>query len=172
MEIKQETIDPELLSIIAQHITTNVRELEWALNILLTRKKLSWNEISEDDVYACLQTLWYSIQWRINITDTSKQNNKWQKSFDTIVEMVANYYSISVAELKSDSRKKEITIARQILMLIAKKHFRWTLEKIWMYFWWKNHATAIYAISNIEKKLKNDEDIQHDYKIFTEWIEQ
>jgi len=172
LEIKQETIDPELLSIIAQHITTNVRELEWALNILLTRKKLSWNEISEDDVYACLQTLWYSIQWRINITDTSKQNNKWQKSFDTIVEMVANYYSISVAELKSDSRKKEITIARQILMLIAKKHFRWTLEKIWMYFWWKNHATAIYAISNIEKKLKNDEDIQHDYKIFTEWIEQ
>jgi chromosomal replication initiation ATPase DnaA len=44
--------------------------------------------------------------------------------------MVANYYSISVAELKSDSRKKEITTARQILMLIAKKHFGRTLEKI------------------------------------------
>jgi chromosomal replication initiation ATPase DnaA len=44
--------------------------------------------------------------------------------------MVANYYSISVAELKSDSRKKEITTARQILMYIAKKHFRRTLEKI------------------------------------------
>jgi chromosomal replication initiation ATPase DnaA len=44
--------------------------------------------------------------------------------------MVANYYSISVAELKSDSRKKEITTARQILMLIAKKQFRRTLEKI------------------------------------------
>ena len=44
--------------------------------------------------------------------------------------MIANYYSISVAELKSDSRKKEITTARQILMHIAKKHFRRTLEKI------------------------------------------
>jgi chromosomal replication initiation ATPase DnaA len=44
--------------------------------------------------------------------------------------MVANYYSISVAELKSDSRKKEITTARQILMYIAKKYFRRTLEKI------------------------------------------
>ena len=86
--------------------------------------------------------------------------------------MVANYYSISVAELKSDSRKKEITTARQILMLIAKKHFRRTLEKIWMYFWWKNHATAIYAISNIEKKLKIDNDIQRDYQIFTERVEQ
>ena len=172
LEIKQESIDSELLSIVAQHITSNVRELEWALNILLTRKKLSWNEISEDDVYACLQTLGYSTQHHMSTFDAVNQNSKSTKSFDTIVEMVANYYSISVAELKSDSRKKEITTARQILMLIAKKHFRRTLEKIWMYFGWKNHATAIYAISNIEKKLKSDKDIQQDYQIFTEWVEQ
>lgn len=172
LEIKQETIDPELLSIIAQHITSNVRELEWALNILLTRKTLSWNEITEDDVYTSLQTLWYSTQWHINIYDVANKNWKSQKNFDTLVEMVANYYSISVAELKSDSRKKEITTARQILMLIAKKQFRRTLEKIWMYFWWKNHATAIYAIWNIEKKLKTDTDIQRDYQIFTERVEQ
>ena len=172
LEIKQETIDWELLAIIAQHITTNVRELEGALNILLTRKKLSWNEISEDDVYACLQTLWYSTQNRTNPYDVINQNWKSQKNFDTIVEMVANYYSISVAEIKSDSRKKEITTARQILMLIAKKYFRRTLEKIWMYFGGKNHATAIYAISNIEKKLKSDADIKHDYQIFTERVEQ
>ena len=172
LEIKQESIEPELLAIIAQHITSNVRELEWALNILLTRKKLSWNEITEDDVYACLQTLGYSTQHHMSTFDAINQNWKSTKNFDTIVEMVANYYSISVAELKSDSRKKEITTARQILMLIAKKHFRRTLEKIWMYFGWKNHATAIYAISNIEKKLKSDEDIQHDYQIFTERVEQ
>ncbi len=168
LEIKQETIDSELLWIIAQHITSNVRELEWALNILLTRKNLSWNEISEDDVYACLKTLGYDAEQ----TNTYTPNQKSQKSFDNIVEMVANYYSISVAELKSDSRKKEITTARQILMLIAKKHFRRTLKKIWMYFWDKTHATAIHAISNIEKKLKSDEDIQHDYQIFTERVKQ
>ena len=171
LEIKQETIDTELLAIIAQHIKTNVRELEWALNIILSRKNLSWKEISEEDVYQCLRTLWYSVN-QPSIWNPSELNWKSQKNFDTIVEMVANYYSISVAELKSDSRKKEITTARQILMLIAKKHFRRTLEKIWMYFGWKNHATAIYAISNIEKKLKSDEDIQHDYQIFTERVEQ
>lgn len=171
LEIKQETIDPELLGIIAQHITSNVRELEWALNFLSTRKAFSWNEISEDDVYACLETLGYNpskpTKWNIN-----DLNTKSQKNFDTIVEMVANYYSISVAELKSDSRKKEITTARQILMYIAKKYFRRTLEKIWMYFWGKNHAAVIYAISNIEKKLKSDEDVQQDYQIFSEWAQQ
>ena len=172
LSIKQETIDTELLSLIAQHITTNVRELEWALTILLSRKKLSWNEITEEDVYSCLSTLWYSTQHHMSTFDVVNQNSKSDKSFDTIVEMVANYYSISVAEIRWDSRKKEITTARQILMLIAKKHYRWTLEKIWMYFWWKNHATAIYAISNIEKKLKTDTDIQQDYQIFTERIKQ
>ena len=172
LEVKQETIDPELLGIIAQNITSNVRELEWALNTLLTRKKLSWKELlSEDDVYTCLQTLGYSPK-PTNIWNPNDRNWKSQRNFDTIVEMIANYYSISVAELKSDSRKKEITTARQILMLIAKKHFKRTLEKIWMYFWGKNHATAIYAISNIEKKLKTDPDIQQDYKIFTERVEQ
>ena len=171
LEIKQETIDPELLGIIAQHITSNVRELEWALNFLLTRKAFSWNEISEDDVYTCLETLGYNPT-KQTWWNTSNLNTKSQKNFDTIVEMVANYYSISVAELKSDSRKKEITTARQILMLIAKKHFRRTQQKIWMYFGWKNHATVIYAIWNIEKKLKSDEDIQQDYQIFTERVNQ
>ena len=174
LEIKQETIDSDLLGIIAQHITSNVRELEWALNILLTRKSLYWNEISENDVYSCLQTLWYSPT--PTIWNPNELNWKSQKNFNTIVEMVANYYWISVNELKSDSRKKEITTARQILMFIAKKHFGRTLEKIWMYFGWKNHATAIYAIWNIEKMLKSnkdsDKDIQHDYQIFSEWVKQ
>ena len=168
LEIKQESIDSDLLGIIAQEITTNVRELEWALNILLTRKAFSWNEISENDVYVCLQTLWYSHKQSI----TSTQSWNSIKNFDTIVEMVANYYWISVAELKSDSRKKEITTARQILMYIAKKHFRRTLEKIWIYFWGKNHAAVIYAISNIGNKLKTDKDLLQDYQIFIERVEQ
>ena len=41
-----------------------------------------------------------------------------------------------------------------------------------MYFWGKNHAAVIYAISNIEEKLKTDEDIRNDYQIFTERTEQ
>jgi chromosomal replication initiation ATPase DnaA len=44
--------------------------------------------------------------------------------------MVAQYYNLSVSDLKSDSRKKEITGTRQILMLLAKRYFGRTLEKI------------------------------------------
>ena len=56
LEAKWESIDYDLLEIIAKHITNNVRELEWALNTLLTRKNLMWCDFKEDDVIVCLKT--------------------------------------------------------------------------------------------------------------------
>ena len=173
LQSKGISIDFEYLSLIAQYIKSNVRELEGALNILITRQQLSKAEISEEDVYSCLKTLgYYCDENQINFEQVMQQNKKSSKNFSTLVEMVAQYYSLSIAELKSDSRKKEITQARQILMLLAKKYFNRTLEKIGDYFWGKNHATAIYAINTIEKKLKSDSEIQHDYRVFVDWIEQ
>jgi hypothetical protein len=173
LQSKGISIDFEYLSLIAQYIKSNVRELEGALNILITRQQLSKAEISEEDVYSCLKTLgYYCDENQINFEQVMQQNKKSSKNFSTLVEMVAQYYSLSIAELKSDSRKKEITQARQILMLLAKKYFNWTLEKIGDYFGGKNHATAIYAINTIEKKLKSDSEIQHDYRVFVDWIEQ
>ncbi len=173
LQSKGVSIDFEYLSLIAQYIKSNVRELEGALNILITRQQLSKAEISEEDVYSCLKTLgYYCDEGQTNFEQVMQQNKKSSKNFSTLVEMVAQYYSLSIAELKSDSRKKEITQARQILMLLAKKYFNWTLEKIGDYFGGKNHATAIYAINTIEKKLKSDPEIQHDYRVFVDWIEQ
>lgn len=173
LERKAVQIDFEYLSLIAQHIKSNVRELEGALNILITRQQLSGTDISEDDVYNCLKTLGYTTdQGNSNLESLLQQNKKSTKNFTTLVEMVAEYYSISIAELKSESRKKEISTARQILMLLAKKYFNRTLEKIGDYFGGKNHATAIYAIKNIEKKIKSDPEIQHDYRVFTDWVSQ
>ncbi len=170
LDSQQEEIDFELLSIIAQHIKSNVRELEGILNILLTKKKFSGRDLTETDIYEALRTLGYSTTPQISEIQLGKENTKSEQSFDTVVELVANYYGLAVEEIKSESRKKEITTARQILMLLAKRYFKWTLERIGEYFG-KNHATAIYAIGNIEKKLKSDENIQHDYQVFIEWVE-
>ena len=92
-------------------------------------------------------------------------------SYAKIVEFVSEYYNISIEDLKSPKRKKEITQARQLLMVIAKKYFSRTLERIGDYFGGKNHATVIYAINNFKKKLKNDKNFLHDYNIILEQIE-
>lgn len=138
---------------------------------MLTRQQLSGQEISHQDVLDTLTTLGFAVDPSTpNVENLLKQNKKSTKNFDTLVEIVAEYYNIAIADLKSDSRKKEITTARQLLMYIAKQHFNWTLEKIGDYFGGKDHATAIYAIKNITKKLKLDAQIQHDYRVFKDRI--
>lgn len=138
---------------------------------MLTRQQLSGQEISHQDVLDTLTTLGFAVDPSTpNVENLLKQNKKSTKNFDTLVEIVAEYYNIAIADLKSDSRKKEITTARQLLMYIAKQHFNWTLEKIGDYFGGKDHATAIYAIKNITKKLKLDTQIQHDYRVFEDRI--
>jgi len=168
---KGEDLDFNLLEIIAKYIKDNVRELEWALNILLSRKAILHKEVGEEDVYECLKTLWYQVEHSADATKAAvASNTKWTKNYDLLVDMVAQYYSISVQELKSEARRKEITNARQILMLLAKKYFQRTLERIGEYFGGKGHAAVIYAINNTEKKLKKDQDIAHDYEVFVDWL--
>lgn len=168
---KGEDLDFYLLEIIAKYIKENVRELEWALNILLSRKAILHKDIEQQDVFECIKTLGYAIEHTTDATQAAVAlNTKWTKNFDLLVDMVAQYYGISVQELKSEARKKEITNARQILMLLAKKYFQWTLERIGEYFGWKGHAAVIYAINNTEKKLKSDKDMSHDYEVFVDWL--
>lgn len=171
LECKQESIDFDLLGIIAKYIKDNVRELEGALNILITRKKMLHQELTENEVFACLKTLWYVTQEKLEGPTMAQINKNSGENFWHIVEMVAQYYNLWVNDIKSDSRKKEITEARQILMMLAKKYFNRTLEKIGDYFWWKNHASVIYAINNTEKRLKTDSNMAHDYNVFVERIE-
>jgi chromosomal replication initiator protein len=173
LQSKWISVDREYLSIIAEHVRDNVRELEWALNTLLTRSKIMWWEITEDLVYECLRTLWFNVtNWNsvsnpaiINGSATSTKN------FDSLVEMVANYYDVSVADIKWDSRKYQISKARQMLMYLARKHFKWQYERIGEQFW-KNYATVMHSVDVIEDSLKSDSDLQHDYRIFADRIQQ
>lgn len=199
LEQKNEYIDLEVLGVIAEAVKSNVRELEWALNILLTKKTLLGKELVIEDAFECLETLWYTSAFAserkisqqnhgvgVNNQEGSwmtswwhayqkqnfaQENSKWVGSYSTLVDRVAEYYTISVADIKSESRKKEIVIARQLLMYLAKKYFHRTFEKIWDFFGGKNHASVIYAVNTIEKKLKTDEGVRHDYSVFLDWLD-
>lgn len=157
-------LDNELLSLIAQTITTNVRELEWALNILVSKQTLMNKELDRDAVISGLKTLGYILDADENVTNKTSQpvNNRSVSHFSAIVQKVSEYYNISAADIKSESRKKEISQARQMLMFIAKKYFDRTLEKIGDYFGGRNHATVIYATDTFEKQLRHDKQLEND----------
>jgi chromosomal replication initiator protein len=84
---------------------------------------------------------------------------------------VATYYDVSVADIKWNSRKHQISVARQMLMYMARVHFNWQFERIWDYFW-KNYSTVIYAVGAVEEELKTNKQLMEDYRIFADWIHQ
>ena len=167
---KAETLDTDYLQTIAKTVKDNVRELEWALNIILTKKNLLKREISNEDVTDSLETLGYKTNnddflGNGRITEKNEKNNRSKVNYNKITEFISTYYNISIYDIKWDSRKKEVSLARQMLMYIAKKYFDWTLEKIGDYFGGKNHATVIYAINNFERQLKHNKKISNDFSI-------
>lgn len=171
---KWEELDNTFLDLISKYVKDSVRELEWALNIILTKKNLLGKEITEADIHESLETLWYDTKdanmddWRVERART--KNNRSGENFSKVVEFISNYYNVSIYDIKWDSRKKEVSLSRQMLMYIAKKYFNWTLEKIWDSFGWKNHATVIYAINNLEKLIKHDKKISRDLDIIIEEV--
>ncbi len=164
-----ERLSGEELGLLAKHIKTNVRELEGALNILMTKKALMEKEIETEDVLDCLGTLGYKVTPDEEETPTAVSNRS-TGAFSKIVDKAANYYNISVNDVRWDSRKKEISQARQMLMFIAKKYFDRTLEKIGDYFGWRNHATVIYAIENFEKLMRHDKQLEQDLMVMVDGL--
>lgn len=173
VSLKGEHIDSEYLQVLAQNITSNVRELEGAINIILTKKSLSKQATTLDTIHDCLRTLGYKIQGEqtVSLEEMNSLNTRSLMNFGTIVEYVAAYYNISVADLKSDKRSKDISLARQMLMVIAKSKFQWTFEKIGNYFGGKNHAAVIYAVKQFPKKLQADPALNYDYTLVLEQVE-
>lgn len=150
------SMDPKHLELIAQTVNTNIRELEWALNIVITRLTLLNKELTDSDIVDALSTLWFT--WISNDTRPEKVANTWSahNQYESIITYIASYFWLLVSDLTGSWRQKEISRARQLCMYIAKKHFSWSLQKIGNFFWWKNHASVIYSIKTCEESLSTD----------------
>ncbi|ETO91107.1 MAG: chromosomal replication initiator protein DnaA [Candidatus Xenolissoclinum pacificiensis L6] len=135
-------ISQEVIEFIAQHISKNVRELEGALNKVIAHSKLTNSEINTEYVAEVLSDL---------LCDNQKH-----MSIDIIQQSVANYYNLTVTDLKSKSRVSNITKARQIAMYMSKKIVNSTLPNIGKKFGGRDHSTVIHAINKISSLMNDD----------------
>ncbi len=175
---KDFTLDQRHAEIVAESVFTNVRELEWALNIIITKTQLLKRDLTDQDIFDALDTLGIQDVRQTNQaivhTDTNivspppiASNQNWLPitrditntsvwAYEIKLANIANYYGLEIEKIKGNSRTKEISFARQCAMYIAKTQFNWSLQKIWTYFGGKNHSSVIYAIRTFEKNLKSD----------------
>lgn len=136
-------ISQKVAFFIAEHIYNNVRQLEGAINRLSAYSRLLDQEISEELVENTLSELF--------------QNPIKQKvSVETILKSVATVFEVRISDLKGTSRTKEVALARQIAMYLAKEMMNESLMMIGACFG-KTHSTILHACKTIENKTTKDD---------------
>lgn len=73
---------------------------------------------------------------------------------DSIQDAVANYYGLSVEDLKSPKRNHEITVPRQIAMYLAREMMGLSLTRIGDAFGGRHYTTVMSSISKVEDSIK------------------
>ena len=136
-------IPEEVLVYIAENIVSNVRELEGALNKLSVYTKLSNEDLTIDLAKETLRDL-ISKDTDKNITP------------DDILSTVSEHLNISIPDIQSIKRSKDIAIARQTVMYLCRTLTDKSLQSIGEAVGGKDHATVYNGIKRIEDKIKND----------------
>jgi chromosomal replication initiator protein len=79
---------------------------------------------------------------------------------DLILSVVAEVMQVSVADIKGSSRRREISLARQVGMYLVRQYTDLSLPRIGEEFGGKDHTTVMYSCDKIEQLQQNDPEIK------------
>ena len=150
-------VSDKVLEFLAFKITSNIRELEGALNRIIAHATLVGRDITIDVAQEVLRDLLRSNEKFITIEGIQKK--------------VCEYYSVKLSDLLSSKRQKEITRARQIAMFLSKSLTTKSLPEIGRNFGGKDHATVIHAVKKVKENIANDKEFETDLEILTKSLE-
>jgi chromosomal replication initiator protein len=146
-------VPPKVLEFLAHKITSNVRELEGALNRLIAYSSLIGGAITLDSAQEVLRDLLKSYDKRLNVEDIQKK--------------VAEHFNIKVADMHSPRRSRSIARPRQIAMYLAKQLTSRSLPEIGRKFGGRDHTTVIHGVKKIEELLLTDASMAEEIDLLT-----
>jgi chromosomal replication initiator protein len=139
-------IDYDVIEYIAHSVNSNVRELEGVIVSLMAQASLTRRNI---DVELAKNTLKNIVM-----------NEDKEVTIDTIQEIIADFFQVSIADLKSKSRKKEVVYPRQLAMFLAKEYTDLPLKSIGYHFGGRDHSTVIHSIQSINLLMEETPDVE------------
>ena len=139
-EYEQVSISRDVTEYIASSYVTNIRELEGALT-----RAIAYTSIS--GLPMTVQNLVPVLNPPVERIDSSPKS---------VIKAVSDAFKISSDDLKSNSRKREISQARQVGMYLMRKHTDLSLPKIGDQFGGKDHTTVMYSCDKIAQLIKQD----------------
>jgi len=139
-------IPEDVLVLIAEQVTSNIRELEGALLRVIASSSLKGEVPTRPGAARILSEVFAHAA-------SSSQPNLAQ-----IGQLVADHYGVRVADLRDKSRTKEVVVPRQVAMFLIRETTNCSLPEIGQYFG-RDHTTVLYAIEKIRSQLASDADL-------------
>jgi len=139
-EYEQVAISRPVTEYIASSYVTNIRELEGALTRAIA--------------YTSISGLPMTVENLVPVLDPPAE--RMESSPRSVIKAVSDAFKISVDDLKSNSRRREISLARQVGMYLMRQHTDLSLPKIGEQFGGKDHTTVMYSCDKITQLIKRD----------------
>ena len=143
--------DMKILAIIAEKITTNVRELEASLNNLATYLTISGQEPSLDNII-------------LYIKNYMKSSNR-DITMEAIINGVSKFYRLSKVEVLSKKRTQKLVLARQIIACISKELTSLSLKTIGKKLGDRDHSTILYYLKRYNDQNSKNPSLKNDLEV-------
>jgi len=142
-ELKHYDIEESVFNYIADNIVSNVRELEGALKKIILFANLSHQKITLPLAQDVLKDLIYPDS-SIKITTTR------------IIDIVAEHFNITPADILSNKKTKDIAYPRQICMYLSRHLTEDSLSAIGVAFNGKDHSTISHGVNKVKNDINNN----------------
>lgn len=150
-------LPPRVLEFLAHRITSNVRELEGALNRVRAYSNLVGRAITMEMAQEVLRDLLRANDRRITIEDIQKR--------------VAEHYNIRLADMHSPRRARSVARPRQVAMYLAKQLTTRSLPEIGRKFGGRDHTTVMHAVRKIDELRAADPGLSEDIDLLKRMLE-
>jgi chromosomal replication initiator protein len=135
------SLPAEVALYIAQHVSSNVRELEGCLTRLAALASMSRSPITVEFTRQALRDL--------------IRTHELKPDIEVIQKIVADFFHIRLTDLKSKKRTQHIAFCRQVAMYLCRKMTDSSFPTIGEHFG-RDHSTVIHAFNLIHRRISND----------------
>jgi len=150
-------IPQKVMEFLAHKITSNVRELEGALNRIIADVQLIGRDVTLETAQELLRDLLRSCERRVTI--------------DEIQKRVAEHFNIRFSEMTSARRARSVARPRQVAMYLAKQLTTRSLPEIGRKFGGRDHTTVMHAVRKIEELKLSDRALAEDVELLRRMLQ-
>ncbi|PYD48768.1 chromosomal replication initiator protein DnaA [Novacetimonas pomaceti] len=150
-------VPAKVLEFLAHKITSNVRELEGALNRLIAHANLFGRPVTLEATQDVLH-------------DILKANNR-RVTIEEIQRKVAEHWNIRLTDMSSARRSTVVARPRQVAMYLSKQLTSRSLPEIGRKFGNRDHTTVIYAVRRVMELMEQDPAFAEDVELLRRMLE-